>query len=324
MLKRFFPLFLLIFLLFTEKVYAFDIGQYKPMTQDLVWSYIPTRSFEYCVGGFQSYNFSFDNPYVVSNDLLVFPFSSGFNSSSSSSSSGLTNWWYRQIDSFFAYAMTNEEIGFIPCQVEDGNILCSAKGHTVTGISIRFEVVHNGLPNNISEQCVGNYLWIRFDQRVHTFNFINSNQQIIDNQNENTQAIIDSQQEINDSINNSDTTQANTSGSNWFSGFHIDNSKGFSSIITAPIRLIQGILNGSSSCSSLSLPVAFKYNSTTLSNEVSLPCGSLLWNNVPNAAILLYWSTIFGLFAWWVLRDMYKFIDSIRDPDNKSEFVMSL
>lgn len=132
------------------------------------------------------------------------------------------------------------------------------------------------------------------------------------------------QDEINNNITNSDTTQANSSGSSFFSNFHVDSTRGFSSIITAPIRLIQGILDGSSSCSNLNFDIGLKHNSETVSNEVSLPCGSILWNNVPNAAVLLYWTSVYGLFAWWVLRDMYKFVDSIRDPDNKTEFLMNL
>lgn len=148
-------------------------------------------------------------------------------------------------------------------------------------------------------------------------NSINGVSDSVDNVNDSVNA-------VNDSINDSDTTGAGSSGSAYFGSFHINDNRGFSNILTAPIRLIQGILNGTNSCTPLKFDISLKHNSIRKSNEVSLPCGSILWNNVPSTASLLYQITIFGLFSWYILSDMYKFIDSIRDPDNKSEFVMKL
>lgn len=346
MFKRFFPLLLLIFLFWCESVNAESISDLKISYYDSLYKYsnsntwitIPNSYFT--INGGLSLNFHYSGSiHTPSNTYTnqypnvygrIYLCSDGSMSAGWSPDNTATNVWFYNTNIPCNYYNSTYTAGKLwigqytafPTWYESGVGSFDFYVNTYFDNTSSVQVYSNILSLNQFEpysyesgsyQALQEILNVLSSQNSQNTTIINNQQQIINSQNQ-----------TNDILNNDNTTSATNSGSSWFSGFQIDNTKGFTSIITAPIRLIQGILNGSSSCTNLTIPISLKHNSTTLSNEVSLPCGSILWNNVPNAAVLLYWSTIFGLFAWWVLRDMYKFIDSIRDPDNKTEFLMKL
>lgn len=363
MLKRFFPLFLLLFLLITENVYAFTDdgyvesgdsvkGTFKIGSNNIGSSYYFIDTQQINQAGLDG---SFDtitklnlgnNPYGTYNGIFHFYVDycvTGvyYNFSIYSTYFNFVDYTYNLGSSVYLdegdWARATCYRSFIRLRLNYSQTIPLDNGgkYHITNYSNTFAF---GNQNSygillrytdlvyLNESDYSSML-TSIKTNTNSQTIISQNNTIISQNNEIDQSIDsvkDSVDDLNDSINNSDTTQANSTGNSWFSGFRVDSTRGFSSIITAPIRLIQGILNGSNSCSALSFDVSLKDNSTTQSNEVSLPCGSILWNNVPNTAVLLYHSTIFGLFAWFVLSDMYKFIDSIRDPDNKSEFVMKL
>ena len=188
----------------------------------------------------------------------------------------------------------------------------------IEGFTIPYgSVIDNGYYNvgvaPISYQCSS-------DSSGLIINNNNQNtEQIINNNNQNTQQIIDSQQDINNSINNDDVQSGTSHGGDFFNNTQI-NDHGISIIATAPIRLLQGMLNSGSSC-----------NDLILTNEIfgqdkliTMPSGCILWSNAPSSIVSIYHITIFGLFGYYVLVDIWHTINAVIDPERKNDYVMDL
>lgn len=141
-----------------------------------------------------------------------------------------------------------------------------------------------------------------------TTNAINNQ---INNDNQNTQSIINSQNNttnaingVNDTLKN-DNVNSNT-GNNFFSNFKSDNH-GLSGIITAPLRLINSIT--SSTCSSLSLPLPF------VKQNAVLPCMSTVYNQFPTFYNL--WQLITtGIVSYWVIVRIFGHIKGMQNPND--------
>lgn len=149
-------------------------------------------------------------------------------------------------------------------------------------------------------------------------------QNIINNNNQNTQNIINSQNEINNSINDDYIDTALETGNDFFDNFNIDDSRGFSSIVTAPIQFLRDLLTSSHSCSPLS--ISFNPNDGIRSGNAtwSIPCGDILWSKAPYAIILLWYTIIYGLLGYRILVDMMRFINRTLNPEDTSEYIMDL
>lgn len=148
---------------------------------------------------------------------------------------------------------------------------------------------------------------------------------IIDNDNSNTQQIIDSQNNINNSINNSQVDSSSTSGGGFFDNFSVDDSRGFSSIITAPLQFLRDLLTSGASCTPLSFDIEMKDDNIMVSNTgLTLPCGNVLWNRVPQAIELIWVTLVWGLVGYRLLLDMVKFINNSLNPEYSKEYFLDL
>ena len=98
------------------------------------------------------------------------------------------------------------------------------------------------------------------------------------------------------------------------------NNHGVSSIVTAPITLLNGMLSASESCS----PLSFNITLGGTTKQVSLPCGSILWNSVSSSTESLINVVIWGLLGFYVCIDLYKFVQDLHDPDKKNDYIMEL
>lgn len=139
---------------------------------------------------------------------------------------------------------------------------------------------------------------------------------IINNNNQNTQNIINSQNQINDSLN--DSSVDSNLGDDFFD-INI-NEHGIANILTSPIRLLQALTNSTNNCNSLD----FTINMAGNSKNVSIPSGCILWDNVPQAINAVFIAIVYGLLGYYVLIDLYKFIHSLLDPDDKNMYVLDL
>lgn len=159
-----------------------------------------------------------------------------------------------------------------------------------------------------------------------TTNITNNNNQntqnIINNQNNNTQQIINEQQNTTDAINDLNDTMKddnidNTESNSFFNNFQ-DNSHGLSGIITAPLSVIQSLVNVSpTSCQDLSIVYQGK--------NISLPCGKIFWGHEGFSSLNDFYNLVVGgMFAYLIIKNLFLIIEKLKDPDNDKVEVLEL
>lgn len=156
----------------------------------------------------------------------------------------------------------------------------------------------------------------------------NSATTIIENNNNNTQEIIDSASQNTEQIIGSltdDTISSDTidTGNDFFDNFSTSSTTGFSGIINAPIRIFQSMVNNNA-CVPLVLPFSLNDGTHNGSANVSLPCGNILWDNAPQAVVLMWHTIIFGVLGYRLLIDLVKFVNNLLNPNSTNEYVMDL
>lgn len=120
---------------------------------------------------------------------------------------------------------------------------------------------------------------------------------------------------LNDSINNSDSSDATNSAGNFFSGFETD-TFGLTSIITAPLDLIGSIT--SSSCSPLPLTIPY------VNKSFNLPCMTTIYENYFGDFLTIYQTITFGIVAYWVCVRIFNLVKDFKNPDHDEIEVLDL
>lgn len=191
------------------------------------------------------------------------------------------------------------------------------------------------IQRNFDYQCSINSGNVIENNNINTQNIINNQnnntQEIITNNNNNTETIVNAQEDTTDAINNlddsitdDDVNGALDTGNDFFDNFEIDDSRGFSAIVTAPIQFLRDLLTSQSSCNPLNIGFNPSDGVHSGSASWSIPCGDILWSKAPSSIILLWETLIWGLLGYRVLVDLFKFVQRMLDPEDKSEFVMRL
>lgn len=130
------------------------------------------------------------------------------------------------------------------------------------------------------------------------------------------QAVSDNISDLNDSINNSNVDSG--TGSDFFDSFHTDDNGGISAIVTKPLTIVNNLLSNNNTCSNLNLP---EFMGAT---GVYLPSGCILWNNAPSTVITLWNIFVCGFGAYYILKDLFKIIENLKNPDNDRVEVLDL
>lgn len=129
-----------------------------------------------------------------------------------------------------------------------------------------------------------------------------------------TNQIINGQNEINDSLNDSDTSEATTEASDFFSNFN-DDQHGLSSIVTAPLNSINLML--SDSC--VAPHTVFK------GQTISFPCGDVLWSRPGASSLKDFLNLCYGgLIAYGLVTSLLNWVNKFKDPDNDRIEVINL
>lgn len=121
---------------------------------------------------------------------------------------------------------------------------------------------------------------------------------------------------VNDSINNSNIDSG--TGSDFFDNFKTDDNGGISAIITKPLTLVNNLLSSNNQCSNLNLPDFMG------ARNVYLPSGCILWNNAPIIVINLWNIFACGLASYYILKDLFKIVENLKNPDNDKVEVIDL
>lgn len=179
---------------------------------------------------------------------------------------------------------------------------------SVSGTTMRLEIAPNGQNNN--------YYSTLYEMNVSNWSLINYG---IDS---NTQAIVESQDKINDTLNEIEDTLTNdnidgatNSATGFFNNFQA-NDHGLTSIVTAPLRFIQSMTNHS--CTPLTFQLPFVHN------EVSLPCVKSIVSQHFGVFLTLYQTITTGIIAYWVCVRILFMVKAIQDPQKDKISVFDL
>lgn len=120
--------------------------------------------------------------------------------------------------------------------------------------------------------------------------------------------------EQNSYYNNNSIDTIDNNKSSWFTGFNI-NTRGLTSIVTAPFRYFRYIINSNGACSSLSLPTYYFGN-------IQLPCiQSILYSKIPDI-VTLYGVIMSGLICYYVIVGYFRLVMVCFNPtDSRIEVV---
>ena len=141
----------------------------------------------------------------------------------------------------------------------------------------------------------------------------NQTNTIINNNNTNTQNIINSQEEIKDAITD-DTIDSDT-GTDFFDDFD-DDDYGLSDIITLPLATIQSLT--SKSCVVLSVPIPFT------NSNVSLPCMTEVYQHYLPSIFSLWQTVTFGILSYYIALDIFRIVKGFKNPDEDKIEVLDL
>lgn len=119
----------------------------------------------------------------------------------------------------------------------------------------------------------------------------------------------------NDTLNNSDTSEATNEASNLFNN-HQDNDFGLSGVITAPLNLIRSLT--SKTCSQVVLPIPF------VDKDLKLPCLSAIYREHFNGILSIYQIVLFAIVGYRICVSIFFMVKGFKDPNKDEIEVMDL
>lgn len=211
-----------------------------------------------------------------------------------------------------AYTYNQNDYSYSPCYAkgqsgDNFTFTCPVTTNNISGLKIS---------TNVSDIDASQY---RFG--VYPLWSVESDttQDIIDAQNQNTQAITNQtlqQQQQHQEVMNSSTTDAENDASSFFGNFTVEDQGGLSAIVTAPLNTIRSLL--SSSCSNLVLPLPF------VNENLTLPCLAPIYSQHFGAFFTLYQTIILGIIAYRCIMSIFFDIKGFTNPNDDRIEVMDL
>lgn len=118
---------------------------------------------------------------------------------------------------------------------------------------------------------------------------------------------------------NSNITDDNVDSSSWSNFFNnfTTNTFGLTSIITAPLNLIQSLTN--TSCTDLQLPLPYLQN-----KYLTLPCMTTIYSQYFGTFFTLYQTITYGIIAYWVCVRIFNLVKDFKNPDHDEIEVVDL
>lgn len=189
--------------------------------------------------------------------------------------------------------------------------------YSISGFSSSFVWYYDNNKNFISRVSSNNITipsgvyYIRKNSAISSYNgVITKDASCINKLDEQTDAI----NSVNDSINNDSVDSS--SWSNFFNNF-TTNTFGLTSIITAPLNLIQSLT--STSCTDLQLPLPYLQN-----KYLTLPCMTSIYSQYFGNLFTLYQTITYGIIAYWVCVRIFNLVKDFKNPDHDEIEVVDL
>lgn len=248
----------------------------------------------------QSYTITFVQSYNPKTDVITRPDALIYKieASTTTSDSGLTG---DNISSYKCF-LTNDTNN--PVKV---NITCNV----VPLNNVKKIWISQTHPNCMTKINGFNTYFLKVNQNSATEEAINNQTIIIK---EGQDKINDSINNTNDTLNDDDTTEADSKITGFFNDF-ADNSHGLSSIVTAPLNAVNAMLT--TTCTA---PSATYKDST-----FSFPCGSILWEQEGASALKTFINLIYGgLICYGIVKSLFKDVNDLKNPENDKVEVMNL
>lgn len=149
---------------------------------------------------------------------------------------------------------------------------------------------------------------IRTSNIVTFYRFDDNSEDAIKKQTEETK-------KINDSINDTNTDDAEETGGGFFDNFESD-SHGLSGVITSPLRLLNSFTTASCQPLNFQLPIVH--------DDVSLPCMKSIYENRFGVFFSLWQLITTGLISYNVMINLYSKIHNLQNPNNDRIEVLNL
>lgn len=131
-----------------------------------------------------------------------------------------------------------------------------------------------------------------------------------------SQAVNDAINGLDDTLNDDDTSGATSEASDFFSDFNT-NTFGLTSIITAPLNLIQSLT--SSTCNNLELPLPYLDN-----KKLTLPCMTTIYQQYFGTFFTIYQTITYGIIAYWVCVRIFNLVKDFKNPEHDEIEVLDL
>lgn len=122
--------------------------------------------------------------------------------------------------------------------------------------------------------------------------------------------------ETNDTLKDSDSDEATNEAGSFFSGFETD-TFGLTSIVTAPLNLIESIT--SSTCVPMGLPIPFIEGQT-----LNLPCLRGIYEDNFGTFYDIYKTITFGIVAYYVCVKLFNLVKDFKNPEHDEIEVLEL
>lgn len=146
---------------------------------------------------------------------------------------------------------------------------------------------------------------------------VNGVTDIINNNNFNTQQIINAQNETNNILNDDNTIDASTDMSDFYESFKLHyNDNGLTNFVTAPLRLLNAFTTNA--CQPLSFPLPF------VNDTVTLPCVKAIISSRFPAFYTLWQMLLTGVICYRVSINIFSKIHQLTNPFNDRIEVLQL
>ncbi len=121
---------------------------------------------------------------------------------------------------------------------------------------------------------------------------------------------------VTDAITDNDIGDSTSDASDFITNFNT-NTFGLTSIVTAPLTLIQSLT--SSACTDLELPLPFLNN-----KKLTLPCMTTIYSTYFGSFFTIYQTITYGIIAYWVIVRIFNQVKDFKNPEHDEIEVVDL
>ena len=189
--------------------------------------------------------------------------------------------------------------GWHSCSIQGNSFICPLEHDKYLSY---IQVVINYNPPKSSQFYFGLQRGVNYYKGQQIQQAVEQNTQAIHEQ---TQQQQQNHEETQNYLEDTNSTSTENSANNFFGNFSTSDTGGLSSIITAPLVMVNKMLDGQ-----CVMPSATWKGAT-----ISLPCGDMLWSR-PGASDLKNLLNVFygGFICYYAIRKLFLMIEGMKDP----------